>query len=97
MKWPKWSRRWIPGIAFWVLFLGLLAFDERHSWVHTVWVIAWLLFLIVVAVFAIVHVFRHPYDTGGVSSYRGAPSWVATLFGDGPEPGDESCQEVKVS
>jgi len=95
MKWPKWSRRWIPGIAFWVLFLGSLAFDERRSWVHTVWVIAWLLFLIVVAVFAIVHILRHRHDTGGVSSYRGAPGWVATLFGDGPEPGDEPVKKSK--
>jgi hypothetical protein len=63
--------------------------------VHTVWVIAWLLFLIVVAVFAIVHILRHRYDTGGVSSYRGAPSWVATLFGDGPEPGDEPVKKSK--
>ena len=89
MQWPKWDRRWIPGILFWALFLGSLALDERHPWVRTVWVIAWLLFLIVVAVIAIVQIFRHRHDTGGVISYRGAPSWVATLFGDGPEPGDK--------
>jgi hypothetical protein len=89
MKWPKWNRRWIPGIVFWVLFLGSLALNEHHPWVDTVWVAAWLLFLIVVAVIALVQAFRHRHDTGDVISYRGTSGWVATLFGDGPEPGDK--------
>ena len=89
MKWPKRNRRWIPGIVFWVLFLGSIALDEQHPWVRTVWVAAWLLFLIIVALIAIVQIFRHRHDTGGVMSYRGASGWVATLFGDGPEPGDK--------
>jgi len=42
-----------------------------------------------VALIAIVQIFRHRHDTGGVMSYRGASGWVATLFGDGPEPGDK--------
>ena len=95
MKRPKWNRRWIPGIVFWVLFLGSLALYEHHPWVRTVWVVAWLLFLTVVAVIAIVQIFRHRHDTGGVISYRGEPSWVATLFGDGPEPGDKPAKEPR--
>jgi hypothetical protein len=66
MKWPKWNRRWIPGIVFWVLFLGSLALNEHHPWVDTVWVAAWLFFLIVVAVIALVQGFRHRHDTGGI-------------------------------
>lgn len=93
MKWPKWSRRWIPGIVFWVLFLGSLALDDRHPWVHTVWVVAWLLFFFVMAVFAGIQIFRHRHDTGGVVGYRGGvPSWAVTLFGGGPEPEDQPVQ-----
>ena len=90
MKRPKWSRRWIPGIVFWVLFLGSLALDEHHhGWVDTVWVAVWLLFLAVVGAIAVVQAFRHRHDTGGVLSYRGTIGWVAMLFGDGPEPGNK--------
>jgi hypothetical protein len=89
MKWPTWNRRWIPGIVFWVLFLGSLALDEDHPWVDTVWVAAWLLFLIVAAVIVLVQPFRHRGDSGGVISYRGTSGWVASLFGDGPEPADK--------
>jgi len=51
--------------VFWVLFLGSIALDEQHPWVRTVWVAAWLLFLIIVALIAIVQIFRHRDDTGG--------------------------------
>ncbi|HWY56151.1 MAG TPA: hypothetical protein VNZ03_16920 [Terriglobales bacterium] len=95
MKQPKLNRRWIPGIVFWVLFLGSLALDERYPWVRTAWIAAWLLFLVVVAVVAVVKIFRHRHDTGGVISYRGASGWVATLFGDGPEPGDNHGKKLQ--
>ena len=75
---------------FWVLFLGSIALDDRHPWVRTVWVAAWLVFLVVVAAIAVTQIYRHRHDTGGVVSYRGVPHWVVTLFGDGPEPGDKS-------
>ena len=33
----KWNRSWIPGIVFWVLFLGSLALAERYPWLDTIW------------------------------------------------------------
>ena len=88
MRRPRWSRRWIPGIVFWVLFLGSIALDRHHPWVRTVWVAAWLLILVGVAAVAVVEIFRHREDTAGFISYRGVPGWVVALFGGGSEPED---------
>lgn len=82
MKWPKWNRNWIPGIAFWALLLGSLALGKRYPWLDTVWYSAWMLFLLVVGVYAVVQIFRNRHETGGFVGYRGVPRWVVTLFGD---------------
>ena len=90
------EHRWIPGCRVLGLVSGSLAFDERHLWLHTVRVVAGLLFLIVVAVFAIVHIFPIVTIPETLFHTGGAPSWAATLFGDGgPEPGDESVKKSK--
>lgn len=53
----KWNRSWIPGIVFWVLFLGSLALAERHPWLDTIWYAAWMLFLLVVGAYAVTRSF----------------------------------------
>jgi hypothetical protein len=82
MTWPRWNRSWIPGIVFWVLFLGSLALGTRYPWLDSVWYIAWMLFLVVVGVCAVVQIFRNRHETGGYVGYRGVPRWVVTFFGD---------------
>jgi hypothetical protein len=74
-------RSWIPGIIFWVLFLGSLALGKRHWWVDMVWNAVWLAFLAVVAICAVVGIFRNRSECGGYLGYRGVPRWVVTLFG----------------
>jgi len=96
MKRPRWSRKWIPGIVFWVLFLGSIALDRRHPWVRTVWVAVWFLFLVFIAAVAVVQIFRHREDTAGIISHRGVPAWAVTLFGGGPEPGDRPARKSPV-
>jgi hypothetical protein len=86
MKWPKWNRSWIPGIVFWVLWLGSLALGERYPWLDNVWYWAWMLFLLVVSVYGVTQIFRNRNETGGVVGYRGVPRWVVTLFGDEVDP-----------
>ena len=44
----KWNSSWIPGIAFWVLFLGSLALAKRYPWLDTIWYFGWMLVLLVV-------------------------------------------------
>jgi len=75
-------RSWIPGIVFWVLFLASLGLAERYPWLDTVWYAVWMLFLLVVAVYAVVDIFRHRHDYGGFVGYRGVPRWVVRFFGD---------------
>jgi len=74
-------RSWIPGIVFWVLFLGSLVLGRRYWWVDTIWNAAWLVFLGVVAGCATVAIFRRRRETGGYVGYRGVPRWAVTLFG----------------
>lgn len=82
MKWPKPNRSWTPGVVFWVLFLGSIAFGKRYAWLDTVWLAALLLFLLVVSVYAVVQIFRKRQETDGYVGYRGVPRWVVRLFGD---------------
>ena len=82
----KWSRSWIPGIVFWVLFLGSLALAERYPWLDTIWYAAWMLFLLVVGAHAVTQIFRMRKDTDGYVGYRGVPRWAVRLFGDDVEP-----------
>jgi hypothetical protein len=74
-------RRWIPGVVFWVLFVGSLAFSRRYPWLDTMWYAAWMLFLIIVAVCATLQILRNRHETGGLVGYRGVPRWAVTLFG----------------
>jgi len=90
MRWPKWNRTWIPGIAFWVLLLVSLGFAERYPWLDTLWYGAWMLFLLVVSVYAVVQIFRNRHETGG---YRGVPRWAVTLFGGELDPPRKTSQE----
>ena len=75
-------RSWIPVLVFWGLFLGSIALGKRYPWIDTVWYAAWLGFLLLVAVYAIVQIFRHRGAADGYVGYRGVPSWVVRLFGD---------------
>jgi len=82
----KWNSSWIPGIAFWVLFLGSLALAKRYPWLDTIWYFGWMLVLLVVCVYAVTQIFRRRKETDGYIGYRGLPRWVVTLFGDDVEP-----------
>jgi len=86
MELLKWNRSWIPGIVFWALLLVSLGLYERYPWVDTVWYGAWMLFLLVIAVYAVVQIFSNRQEAGGYVGYRGVPRWVVTLFGDEVEP-----------
>src|SRR5262249_34245667 len=87
MKSPKWNRTWIPGIVFWALFLVSLALAGRYPWLDTVWYGVWMAFLLVVAGYAVIQIFRNRDRTDGFVGYRGVPRWVVTIFGDEVEPG----------
>ena len=78
-------RSWIPGIVFWVLFLASLVLGKRYSWLDTVWNIAWLSLLLVLAICAVVQMFRDSHATGAFVGCRGVPRWAVTLFGGGEE------------
>ena len=82
MKLPRWNRTWIPGIFFWVLLLASLGLANRYPWLDALWYGAWMLFLLVVSVFAVLQIFRNRDETGGFVGYRGVPRWVVTMFGD---------------
>jgi hypothetical protein len=86
MKVPKWDRTWIPGIVFWVLFLASLALGKRYPWLDSIWYAAWMLFLLVIAVHAGIHIFRKRKETDGYVGYRGVPRWAVTVFGDDVRP-----------
>jgi hypothetical protein len=74
-------QNWIPGVVVWAWLLLSLGLAKRYPWVDTIWFVAWMLFLVVVAVGSAVYTFRHRHETGGVVGYRGVPRWVVTLFG----------------
>ena len=88
----RWNRSWIPGIVFWVLFLGSLALGKRYPWLDTIWYAAWMLFLLVVGVYAVTETFRKRKETDGYIGYRGVPRWVVTFFGDDVEPRKLNCE-----
>jgi|SRR5271168_5480886 len=74
-------RSWIPGIVVWTWLLASLGLGKRYPWLDTVWYAAWMLFLVVLSVFSVVHIFRHRHETGGLVGYRGVPRWAVTMFG----------------
>jgi len=86
----------MPGIVFWALFLVSLGLGKRYPWLDTIWYAAWMLFLFVVAVYAVVQIFRHHHETGGYIGYRGVPRWVVILFGDDVEQQGKSSITRKV-
>ena len=92
----KW-RSWIPAVVFWTLFLVSLGLGERYPWLDTVWYAAWMVFLIIVAVYSVMEMFRHHHEAGGYVGYRGVPRWVATMFGDDVEQRRKSSSARKNS
>ena len=76
-------RSWIPGIVFWMLFLGSLALGERYAWLDTVWYLTWMLVLFVVAVVVAVETVRKsqsdPRDYVGHMGVA-VPRWIVRLF-----------------
>jgi hypothetical protein len=75
-------RTWIPGIIFWTLFLVSIGLQRRYRWLDLVWNTTWMGFLILVAVWGVVDIFRNRHTTNGYIGYRGVPRWVVRLFGD---------------
>jgi hypothetical protein len=45
-----------------------------------------MLFLLVVAIYSVIQIFRKRPESGGFVGYRGVPRWVVTLFGDEADP-----------
>ena len=71
----------MPAVLIWVWFLGSIALARRYLWLDSIWVAAWMIFLIIVGVFAIIETFRHP-ETSAYVGYRRIPRWVVRFFGD---------------
>jgi hypothetical protein len=74
-------RKWVPAIIFWTLFAVSMGLYNRYPWLDTVWYAAAELFLIVVAVYSVIHIFRHRHETTTIS-YRGIPRWLARFSSD---------------
>ena len=74
-------QAWIPGIAFWVLFLVCIGLYPRYRWLDLPWNAAWMLLLVVIAVGSVVETFRNRRDGAGYVGYRGVPRWVVRFFG----------------
>jgi hypothetical protein len=74
-------KSWIPGIVFWILFLASIGLQRRYRWVDAIWNLAWLLFLLLVAIHATFEIFGNQSKAGGYVGYRGVPRWAVTLFG----------------
>ena len=91
--WKKYNS-WIPGIVFWVLFLGSLLIGKRYWWVDTVWSVVWLTFLGVIAICAAVGFFRGGGENGAYVSHRGVPRWAVALFGGEVEERSESAKHA---
>jgi hypothetical protein len=70
--------------VFWALLLILLALGQRYPWLYQVWYGAWMLFLLVVSVYAVIQIFRQRDERDG--HVGGVPRWVVTLFGDEVDP-----------
>jgi hypothetical protein len=58
---------------------GVKGMNVIRGWV---WYAVWMLFLAVVAVYAVVRIFRNRHDTASYVGYRGVPRWVTRFFGD---------------
>jgi hypothetical protein len=86
-------RSWIPGIAFWILFLSSIALGRRYRWIDAVWNVAWLVVLFLVATASIIHIFRNRGNMEGRVGYRGVPRWVVTMFGGETERFGQSTPE----
>jgi len=81
-------RSWIPGIVFWTLFLLSIAFSNGHSWVDTVWLVVCRGVFLIIAIWALVRIFRHWHDADGYFGYRGVPRWFVRSLGDDQEYGE---------
>jgi hypothetical protein len=83
MKYANWNRRWIPAIAFWMLFLGSFALGPRYPQLDSVWVGARLLLLLILLGYGIMQLFRTSHDKATYIGYRGMliPRWLVTIFG----------------
>jgi hypothetical protein len=75
------SRRWIPVIVFWILFITSIGLGKRYAWLDTVWYVAGMLFLLGISVYSIVHILRHRYEADSIS-YRGIPRWLERFSTD---------------
>lgn len=74
-------RRWIPAIAFWVLFAVSFAFYGRYPWLDTLWYAAYVLFVFFLAVFSVVQICRHRHEMTTIS-YQGLPRWLERFLLD---------------
>jgi hypothetical protein len=75
------TRRWIPAIVFWALFIVSLGLYDRYPWLDTVWYAAGMLFLLLVASYSVVRIFRHRHETTTIS-YQGIPRRLERFFLD---------------
>jgi len=63
---------------------------DRYPWLDKVWYGASMMLLVLLSLYAVLHIFRNRHETGGYIGDRGVPRWVVTLFGDEAEPSKHS-------
>ena len=64
-----------------MLFLLSIALADRYSWLDTVWMLVCRGLLLIVAIWSVVEIFRHPNDTNGYVGCRGVPRWFVRFLG----------------
>lgn len=88
-------RSWIPTLTFWTLFLISLGLGKRYPVLNTVWYLAGMLFLLIVSLYSLIHIYRHRHETSSIS-YRGVPRWLERFSLDEParNPSEKSRPDI---
>ena len=80
------SRRWIPVLIFWAIFLPALLFSGRYPWLKPVWTAALLLLGGASAVSFLVQVLRHRGDPRALTSCGSKRWWLRLVLDEEKQP-----------